>query len=76
MEIKVKVIAGSKNEEIKKIDSNNFIIKVKERPIKGRANKAIIKSLSKYFDLTLSEVDIISGINSKNKIIKIHEKNN
>jgi len=71
MKIIVKIKPNSKKEGIKKIDDKNFIVAVKEPPVDGKANKALVKSLAKYFDIPSSTVRIASGHASKQKIIEI-----
>ncbi|MHA1346386.1 MAG: DUF167 domain-containing protein [Candidatus Heimdallarchaeaceae archaeon] len=55
------------------ITEHAFNIYVKEPPDKGKANKAIIKFLSKYFDVPNSSFSIIRGHKSKIKIISVTE---
>lgn len=71
MKIFIKVKPNSKEEKIEQIDFNNFIVAVKEPPIRGRANKAIIKALSEYFKVSKSNLKIISGHTSRQKIVEI-----
>ncbi len=71
MRITVRVKPGSKHSGIEKIDEQNFIISVKEPPIEGRANKAVIKALAEYFGKAPSQISIVSGHTSKIKIIEI-----
>lgn len=71
MKIFVKVKTNSKKESVKKIDENKFIISVKESAIRGKANQAIIRVLADYFDISLSNVKIILGHRSRQKIIEI-----
>ena len=54
-----------------KIDDKNFIVEVKEAPINGKANIALVKTLAKYFNIPSSAVRIVSGHASKQKIIEI-----
>ena len=74
MIIQVKVKPASKEEKIIKISDNNLEVWVKEPPIQGRANRAIIKALAGYFQISLSSVSIISGRTSRLKTINIQEK--
>jgi uncharacterized protein len=74
MKIFVRTKPKSKKEYIKKIDKNNFIVAVKEVPEKGKANEAVIKAISFYFNINRSNVKIIFGNNSKLKIIEIFSK--
>jgi len=71
MKIKVKVKANSSKEEIKKISETEFILSVKEPPIENKANEAVLKLLSEYFNVPKSNISILKGQTSKNKIIQI-----
>ncbi len=71
MKIVVKAKPGAKIEKIEKVDGKNFTVSVKEPPIKGRANQAIVKALAEYFKIPSSKVKIISGYTSKQKVIEI-----
>ncbi len=70
--IYIKVIPNSKKELIEKISENNFKIKVKEEPKKGRANEVVKRKLADYFNLTLSEISLVSGKKSNNKIYTLN----
>jgi len=67
MEIFVKAKPKSKIEKVEKIDENHFEVWVKEPPVEGRANFAIIKALADYFNVKMSEVRLKSGFTSRNK---------
>lgn len=71
MKIFVKAKPNSKHEKIEKIDETNYVVSVKEPPIKGKANEAIKNALAVYFKTGSSCVKIISGFSSRNKIIEI-----
>ena len=71
MKIKVKAKPNSKEEKVIKIDDFNFVVSVKEPPVQGRANEAIIRVLSEYFGVLKSQVRIASGWTSRQKIIEI-----
>ena len=71
MRIFVKAKPGAKIEEVKKIDEEHFVVSVKEPPVQGRANAAIIKALAAYFHITPSRMRIILGHTSREKIIAI-----
>jgi uncharacterized protein (TIGR00251 family) len=55
------------------ITEHAFDIYVKEPPDKGKANKAVIKFLAKYFDVPSSSFSIIKGHKSKIKILTVTE---
>ncbi len=71
MKIYVKAKPNSKEEKVEKTDESNFIVSVKEPPVKGRANQAVKNALAMYFKTSSSSVRIVSGYNSRNKIIEI-----
>lgn len=66
----IKVIAGSKIENMEFFE--DFIkIKIKEKPIEGRANKAVIGYISKTLKIPKSKIAIVSGLSASNKIVEI-----
>jgi len=71
MLIKVKVFPCSKKQGIIKKSQDSFEIKVKEKPIQGNANKAVIKALMDYFQISESEIKLVKGFKKRNKIFKI-----
>ncbi len=44
---------------------------LREKPIDGEANSALIKQLSQYFDIAKSCIIIKSGANSRQKLIEV-----
>lgn len=59
------------NREFISIEENQITIGIKSKPIKGEANKEIIKKLAKHFGVSSSLVQIKSGRKSNQKIIQI-----
>ena len=74
MKLFVKAKPGARENSIKKISETEYEVSVKEPPIQGRANAAIIELLSDYFKVPKSEVKIISGFAARKKIIEISLK--
>ena len=72
MKIHVKVKPNSRTEELSQ-EGDSFIIKVKEPPKEGKANQAVIKLLAEHFGVPHSQVRILSGFRSRNKIIEVAE---
>jgi hypothetical protein len=54
-----------------KINDDQIDIGIKSKPIKGEANKEIIKKIAKYFSISTGTIQIKSGHKSKEKIIEI-----
>jgi len=73
MKIFVKVKPKAKEEKVEKIDDINFKVFVKQLPEKGRANRAVIKALANYFNISQSNIQISSGSASRMKVIEIRK---
>jgi hypothetical protein len=71
MKIKVLAKPNSNKAEVKKIDNEHYMVSVKEPPVKGEANRAILKLLSQYFEVSLSKVRMVHGHTTRNKTIEI-----
>lgn len=71
MRISVKAKPGAKEEKVEKIGEFDYKVSVKEPPVKGKANEAVIKALAEYFKIPIKNVRIIAGPASRNKIVDI-----
>lgn len=71
MKIFVKAKPNSKEEKIERTDDAHFTVAVKEPPKEGKANAAIAKLLAGRFKVPVSQVRLVSGFSSKNKIFEI-----
>lgn len=82
MKIIVKAKPGSKFSKVEEAtpaislfsrhkDLRVFKVWVKERAVHGAANEGIVKNLAEYFKISKSEVKLISGGISKEKIFEI-----
>jgi len=69
--ISIKVKTNSKTEKIEKIDANSFIIWTKEPAKENKANKAVIKMLSKFLKIHPSQIILLRGKHFKEKIFSI-----
>lgn len=71
MKFNVKAKPNAREEKVEKIDDNNFVVSVKEKPEKGKANEAIRNALAVYFKIASARVKIVSGYSSRAKIVEI-----
>jgi len=71
MLIKVKVFPCSKKEEVVKKREDEFEVKLKEKPEKGKANKELLQVLSAYFKVSASKIRFVKGFKSRSKIIDV-----
>lgn len=70
MKIQIQVKPNSKSEEVIE-EGNGFIVRVKEPPVEGKANRAVIKLLAKHLGISETRLRISSGFRSKVKMIEI-----
>lgn len=63
---------ASRENNVEKISDAEFKVSVKEPPVRGRANSAIIALLAKYFNVSQAQIQIIRGHTSREKIIRIN----
>lgn len=71
MLIKVKVVPEADEVKVIKKAEDEFKVKVKEKPERGEANKAVNRVLASYFDLDKGNIRLVKGGKRKNKIFKI-----
>ncbi len=71
MKITIKVIPSAKVEQIQPALDGSLKVWLRARPKEGEANRALIKLLAKHFDVAKSQIDIVSGLTSRNKIVEI-----
>ena len=70
--LKIKALPNSSKSEIVGIYNNEALkIKIAAPAVEGAANKELIKTLSKKFKVSKSEIEFLSGKNSKIKLIKL-----
>ena len=68
----IKVKPNSSKDEISVDAENNFIVKIKAKPIDGEANTYLIKYLSKEFGISPSLIEIEKGATSRLKRILLN----
>jgi len=59
------------SKEFLEIKENQIKIGIKSKPVKGEANKEIIKKIAKHFKISTVLIQIRSGHKSQEKIMKI-----
>ena len=79
VKILVRVKLFSKEEKVEKIpqsgfdfaNADSYTVWVKEAPEDGKANDAVIRALAKYFDISKSSVELVSGATNRDKVFEI-----
>jgi len=71
MKITVVAKAKKKKEYVEQISATAYIVSVKAPPVEGKANQAIIKILAEYFHISPSDIILVNGNTTKNKIFSV-----
>ena len=70
MIIYISVKPNSKEQKVEKINEKEYKISLKEKPIEGKANIALIKILSREFNVCYKKIKILNP-SSRKKIVEI-----
>ncbi|KND48226.1 MAG: hypothetical protein AB201_01350 [Parcubacteria bacterium C7867-006] len=81
MRIFVKVKANSRENKVEEPPqrllqtderlNDYYTVSVKEPPVEGKANDAVVRTLAEYFSVSRSQVTLLSGSTSKIKTFEI-----
>jgi len=66
----IKVKPKASFNKVMKIDDNHFEIYTTAAAEKGKANEAIIKLLAEFLNISPSQLEIVSGFKSRQKIVE------
>jgi len=64
-------VSVSFHKDFIEVKGDQIKIGVMERPLKGKANMEIVKKIAKHFDISKSNVRIVAGERSKNKVVEV-----
>jgi uncharacterized protein (TIGR00251 family) len=70
--IKIKVETRSSRARIIGPYGDALKVKLTSAPIEGKANRELIELLAKGFGITKRDVRVLSGLSSKNKLVKLY----
>ncbi len=73
MKVNVTVKTNSKFEEVLEESKGSFIVRVSTPPVDGKANKQVIKLLSKFLKVPKSKIHLTKGHKSKIKVFEIED---
>ena len=66
----VKLKPGSSQEKIIEANTGELIIYLRAKPHDGEANEALVKLLSKHFNIPKTSIKITRGLKSRNKTVE------
>jgi len=69
--LNVIVVPKSSNNQVVGAYNNSLKIKVTAAPEKGKANAAVIEVIMDYFHIKKSQIQLISGETSRNKVFTL-----
>src|SRR3989338_10578816 len=72
MIIQVQVKVNTKQNKVLENEDGSFNIWTEARAVDGKANQAIIKMLSEYYDIAPSSINLTKGLRSINKQFEIY----
>ena len=70
MKIIINVKPNSFEDSVEKKEDGTFVVRVKERAQDGKANEKVIRLLSRYFGVSVSEIRI-KNFRSRRKVVEI-----
>lgn len=70
MRISIRVKPGNKKPGIEPAADGVWIVRVREQPVDGKANKAVLQLLAKALDIAPSKLQLVSGESAKTKRIE------
>lgn len=76
MTIKVKIIPRSSANKVEKLpgSDNDYKIRLTAPPVDNKANQALIRLLSEYFDVPKQSISILKGATKRQKLIEVMGK--
>lgn len=78
MKVTIHVKPGSRKESIDWVENlfweKTLVVKIREKPVDGEANRWLIEALSDFFDVPKSSITIIHGHTSREKVVEVTMK--
>jgi uncharacterized protein YggU (UPF0235/DUF167 family) len=68
MRITVEVKVRAREAKVEKKDDASYVVSVREAPKENEANFAVMEALAEHFHVSLSQIRLVFGKKSKNKI--------
>jgi uncharacterized protein (TIGR00251 family) len=69
--LKVKAVPGSSSSSVLGVVNDCLRVSVRAVPEKGKANKELVALLAAYFGTSRSNIEVIAGLTSRQKLIRI-----
>ena len=70
--LEVRVQPGARCDEITAINNGVLYARVKAKPHKGLANRAVLELIGKVLSVPKSQIEIVRGQTSRDKLLAVH----
>lgn len=71
MKFSVRVKPGAKNAAVERKSPTDLTVSVRERAREGKANRAVLRAIAEYLDISVSRVRIVTGETGRIKIVEV-----
>ncbi len=71
--IRVRVIPRARREGVSR-EGDELIVRVRDPPEGGRANRRLVELLAQYLGVPKSRIEIVRGHRSREKLIRVDEE--
>jgi len=71
--VKVLVVPNAKRDEVVE-EGDHLKVYVTAPPVRGKANEAVIEALAGFFNVKKSDIRIVSGERSREKVIEVRKR--
>jgi uncharacterized protein (TIGR00251 family) len=71
-DVRVRVYAGARREELRPTEDGWIVARVLAPAQEGRANKALCRLVAKQLRVAPSNVGIVRGAHSREKLLRVH----
>ena len=69
--LNIRVVPGAKKNLLKE-EAGRLKVYLSAPAVEGKANKALVEFLAEYFQVRKSQIEIIKGLKSRDKIVNIN----
>lgn len=73
MLVRVKVIPNAKEDDIVEKEDGRLEVKVKAKPVLGKANANVVRMLSYYYEIPEKRIRLVKGFKNSSKIFQISD---
>lgn len=71
--LEIKVQTRSAENSMEQLKTGEYKVRVRASPVKGEANKAVIKVIADFFNIPRSSVKILRGYKTSRKLVLIEK---